>query len=307
MSIDVMSTETIGEKLRHIREEKELPLRKVAALLDIDVAILSKMERGERKITKEVVLKLADIYDYNGDELLVSFLSDKILYEIQDEDLVIEALKVAYPKENIELLKVDTIGPKVGQELRTKALIAVILAVLAIMIYIAFRFEFTYGIGAAIAIVHDVLVTLAIVTVTSKLGILNLEINQSMIAAFLTVVGFSVNDTVIIFDRIRENLERHKGMNLIKLINLSINETLSRTINTVLTVVLVLTIITIFGGEVLQGFSFTMLVGIVTGTYSSIYIASAFVIWYLQKVKKVDVEGDYDRQNKAELAKAAKA
>jgi len=95
MSIEVMSTEKIGEKLRHIREEKELPLRKVAALLDIDVAILSKMERGERKITKEVVLKLADIYDYNPDELLVSFLSDKILYEIQDEDLGIEALKVA--------------------------------------------------------------------------------------------------------------------------------------------------------------------------------------------------------------------
>ena len=95
MSTDVMSTETIGEKLRHIREVKELPLRKVAALLDIDVAILSKMERGERKITKEIVLKLADIYDYNPDELLVSFLSDKILYEIQDEDLGIKALKVA--------------------------------------------------------------------------------------------------------------------------------------------------------------------------------------------------------------------
>ena len=95
MSIDIMSTETVGEKLRHIREEKELPLRKVAALLDIDVAILSKMERGERRITKEVVLKLADIYDYNADDLLVSFLSDKILYEIQDEDLGIEALKVA--------------------------------------------------------------------------------------------------------------------------------------------------------------------------------------------------------------------
>jgi len=90
-----MSTGTIGEKLRHIREGKELPLRKVAALLDIDVAILSKMERGERRITKEVVLKLADIYGYNADELLVYFLSDKILYEIQDEDLGIEALKVA--------------------------------------------------------------------------------------------------------------------------------------------------------------------------------------------------------------------
>jgi transcriptional regulator with XRE-family HTH domain len=98
MSIGVMSTETIGEKLRHIREEKELPLRKVAALIDIDVAILSKMERGERRITKEVVLKLANIYDYNADDLLVSFLSDKILYEIQDEDLGIEALKVAEEK-----------------------------------------------------------------------------------------------------------------------------------------------------------------------------------------------------------------
>ena len=105
MSIDVMSTETIGEKLRHIREEKELPLRKVAALLDIDVAILSKMERGERKITKEVVLKLADIYDYNADELLVSFLSDKILYEIQDEDLEIEALKVA--EERVKYIKAN--------------------------------------------------------------------------------------------------------------------------------------------------------------------------------------------------------
>jgi len=98
MSTVIMSTETIGEKLRHIREEKELPLRKVAALLDIDVAILSKMERGERRITKEVVLKLADIYDYNADDLLVTFLSDKILYEIQDEDLGIEALKVAEKK-----------------------------------------------------------------------------------------------------------------------------------------------------------------------------------------------------------------
>ena len=95
MSTVVMSTETIGEKLRHIREEKELPLRKVAAQLDIDVAILSKMERGERKITKEVVLKLADIYSYNADELLVLYLSDKIMYEIRDEDLGMEALKVA--------------------------------------------------------------------------------------------------------------------------------------------------------------------------------------------------------------------
>jgi HTH-type transcriptional regulator, competence development regulator len=105
MSIEVMSTETIGQKLRHIREEKELPLRKIAALLDIDVAILSKMERGERRLTKEVVLKLADIYNYNADELLVSFLSDKIMYEIQDEDLGEKALKVA--EQRVKYLKAN--------------------------------------------------------------------------------------------------------------------------------------------------------------------------------------------------------
>lgn len=105
MSTNVMSTETIGEKLRHLREEKELPLRKVAAFLDIDVAILSKMERGERRITKEVVLKLAEIYSHNADELLVLFLSDKILNEIQDEDLGIEALKVA--EERVKYIKAN--------------------------------------------------------------------------------------------------------------------------------------------------------------------------------------------------------
>lgn len=207
-----------------------------------------------------------------------------------------ERLKASFPGENITILMVNNIGAKVGGELRLNALIAVVLAIIAIMLYIAFRFEFTYGVGAAIAIIHDVLVTVALVTVFSKFGLLNLEMNTSMIAAFLTVIGFSVNDTVIIFDRIRENLEKHKGMNLIQLMNLSINETLSRTINTVATVVLVLLTMTIFGGESLEGFAFTMLVGIVTGTYSSIYIASSFVVWYIQNVQKKDIEGEYEKQ-----------
>jgi len=207
-----------------------------------------------------------------------------------------ERLQKGFPDETIKILMVNNIEAKVGSELKTKALIAVVLAIIAIMLYIAFRFEFTYGIGAAIAIIHDVLVTLFLVTIFSKFGIINLEMNTSMIAAFLTVIGFSVNDTVIIFDRIRENLEKHKGMNLIQLMNLSINETLSRTINTVATVVLVLLTMTILGGEGLEGFAFTMLVGIMTGAYSSIYIASAFVIWYIQNVQKKDVEGEYEKQ-----------
>ncbi len=214
-----------------------------------------------------------------------------------------ERLQQSMSAETVKILMVNNIGAKVGSELRTAALIAVVLAILAIMLYIAFRFEFTFGIGAAVAIIHDVLVTLAFVTILSKLGILNLEMNTAMIAAFLTVIGFSVNDTVIIFDRVRENLEKHKAMNLIQLMNLSINETLSRTVNTVMTVVLVLLTMTLFGGEGLEGFAFTMLIGIVTGTYSSIYIASAFVIWYIQNVQKKDIEGEYESQ-KSRLAKA---
>jgi len=215
-----------------------------------------------------------------------------------------ERLQKGMPNETVKILMVNNIGAKVGSELRTAALLAVVLAIIAIMLYIAFRFEFTFGVGAAIAIIHDVLVTLAIVTICSKLGLLNLEMNTAMIAAFLTVIGFSVNDTVIIFDRVRENLEKHKAMNLIQLMNLSINETLSRTINTVMTVVLVLLTMSLFGGEGLEGFAFTMLIGIVTGTYSSIYIASAFVIWYIQNVQKKDIEGEYENQKNRIAAKA---
>lgn len=201
-------------------------------------------------------------------------------------------LKSSFPDEDVQLLKSEKVGPKVGAELRQQALIAVVLSIIAIMIYVAFRFEFIYGLAAIIALVHDVLVAFAAVVICNNLGLLNgLEINQNMIAAFLTVIGFSINDTVIIFDRIRENRELHKNMALIPLMNMSINETLSRTINTVTTVVLVLLTMVLLGGEVLAGFSFAMLVGIVTGAYSSIYIASSFVIWYMEKVKKVNVHG----------------
>lgn len=210
-------------------------------------------------------------------------------------------LQAAFPDENVRLLKSDKIGPKVGAELRQQALIAVVLSIVAILLYIAFRFEFVYGLGAIVALVHDVLVAFAAVVIFNHLGILNLEINQNMIAAFLTVIGFSINDTVIIFDRIRENRELHKNMALIPLMNMSINETLSRTINTVLTVVFVLLTMVLLGGEVLAGFAFAMLVGILTGAYSSIYIASSFVIWFLEKVKKVNVHGAATTTGKAKV------
>ncbi|MGQ9818323.1 MAG: protein translocase subunit SecF [Candidatus Kapaibacteriales bacterium] len=190
----------------------------------------------------------------------------------------------------IQILKKDTIGPKIGKELRVQAFIAVILSIIAILIYIGLRFEFSFGIGAITALAHDVILTMGILILFDKLGVLNLEFNQGILAALLTVVGYSVNDTVIIFDRVRENRDKHKGESFIKIVNLSINETLSRTIITVITVALVLVVMVFFSGPVLQGFAFTMLVGIIVGTYSSIYIASSFVIWYLQKVKKLKME-----------------
>jgi len=197
---------------------------------------------------------------------------------------------------NVQILKKDTIGPKIGAEIRVQAFIAVILSIIAMLIYIGLRFEFPFGFGAVIALVHDVIFTLGMIIVFDRLNIINLEINQGVLAALLTVVGYSVNDTVIIFDRIRENREKLKGIPFAKVANISINETLSRTIITVLTVLLVLIVMVFLSGPVLQGFAFTMTVGVIVGTYSSIFIATPFVLWYLKKVKKINVEADISKE-----------
>jgi preprotein translocase subunit SecF len=158
-------------------------------------------------------------------------------------------------------------------------LLAVIWSFVAIMIYIAIRFKFAYGFGAVVAMVHDILTTFGFLSILNGLvpG-LNLDISQEVIAAFLTLVGVSVNDTVIIFDRIRENEKIYRSMPLQDVMNKSINDTLSRTIITVSTILIVLFILLLFGGEVNRAFAFTMLFGLTTGTYSSIYVASAFVL-----------------------------
>lgn len=216
------------------------------------------------------------------------------------------ALQKAFPGDKIELLKVDNIGPKIGEELRMQALYAILASIVAILLYITFRFEFLFGLGAIIALVHDVLVAFAFAVIFNGIAGLNLEMNQALLAAFLTVVGFSINDTVIIFDRIRENRTLHKSENFLMLINRSINETLPRTINTSLTVALVLVILLIFSGDVLRGFAFTMLVGIITGTYSSIYIASAFVVDVLIKQRKLDPNAERDFVNQTQRIQAEK-
>jgi preprotein translocase SecF subunit len=274
----------------------------IAFFMGVDVGIDFKggteiaVKFTGQRVETEQVRKAMDKAKYYGTEIKSYGKADDYLIRIPlgpgQEDLrknVTDVLKSSFPNSTLSVEKVDKIGPKVGAELRVNAIWAMSLAVIVILIYIAFRFEFIYGLGAIIALVHDAIIAFVVAVMFNKLGIINLELNQSTLAAMLTVLGFSIHDTVIIFDRIRENREKHKNMAIIPLMNLSINETLARTINTVLTAVIVLLVIVTFGGEVLQGFAFVMLVGFIVGAYSSIYIASSFVIWYLENIKKTNV------------------
>ncbi len=199
-------------------------------------------------------------------------------------DKIRGALTQSFAGNPYTVLKEDKIGPKIGAELRRNAIYAVIAAITAIGIYVGFRFKFIYGVGAIVALFHDVLVTLGLIAIFN--GVLNLEINQNMIAAFLTLIGLSMNDTVVIFDRIRENQKIFRSMGLMDVMNKSLNETLSRTIITSGTVFVVLVVMLFVGGEVTRGFAFALTIGIVTGTYSSIYIASAIVLDWVIRTKK---------------------
>lgn len=197
--------------------------------------------------------------------------------------IVSDKIKEALTKEiignNYEILRIDKVGPKIGKELRVSAIYATIFSLIAILIYLAFRFEFVYALGAVLGLLHDVLITLGMIAIFHVIfPSLNLELNQGMVAAFLTLIGFSVNDTVIVFDRIRENIKLYKSEDILHVMNRSVNSTLSRTVITSGTVFLTIFILLLFGGEVNRTFAFTFSVGVITGTYSSIYVASAFVV-----------------------------
>ena len=190
---------------------------------------------------------------------------------------VAESLASIYPdllpsEKSDFILSIDKVGPKVGAELSSDAILAILYALGFILIYISIRFEFKYAIGAIAALTHDVLITLGV------FSILGYEISLAVIAAFLTIVGYSLNDTIVIFDRVRENVKSLKGSSMKSVINQSINDSLSRTIVTSLTTFLVVLILFLVGGEVIHTFSFAMIVGVIIGTYSSIFVASPIVI-----------------------------
>ncbi len=182
-----------------------------------------------------------------------------------------------FPTNPYDIISVNEVGPKIGSELRNAAFMAVFISLLGILLYISWRFEFKFAVGAVVALFHDVLITLGI------FSLLNLEITLSVVAAFLTIVGYSLNDTIVVYDRIRENLKVLRRENFENLVNISLNQTISRTVITSLTTLIVVLVLYILGGEVIHDFSFALIVGVLIGTYSSIFVASPLVLeWQLR-------------------------
>lgn len=199
-----------------------------------------------------------------------------------------------------KIVGTDSVGPVAGAQLRNQAVIATLLGMVGILLFIAFRYDWTYAAGAVIAVLHDVLITLAFFT------LFQWEISLTVLAALLTLVGFSVNDSIVIFDRIRENLTLHRNQPLYKLTNDSINQTMSRTIITGGLVFLSVLALVLFGGEVLRGFSLALFVGVITGTYSTIAIASPIAIWWQDKLGAAKVKAVEVRQSGEKLASASR-
>ena len=191
------------------------------------------------------------------------------------EDLtgvILEALNESHPDNEADVRRQELVGPKVGAELKSKASLAIFYALLLILAYISIRFEFKFAVGAVAALVHDVLITLGFFSLTGR------ELSLPVIAAFLTVVGYSLNDTIVIYDRIREDRRKLYGKSFVEIVNTSLNESLSRTLVTSLTTLLVVLCLFFFGGEVIKDFAFALMVGVIVGTYSSLYVASPLVV-----------------------------
>jgi preprotein translocase subunit SecF len=223
-----------------------------------------------------------------GESTIQEFGSKRdILIRVQRSEEKLEAvgskvrnsLSDKFNKEDITIARVEMVGPKVGRDLREKALLSILYAIIGIVIYISWRFELQYAIAAIIALIHDVLVTMGAFSIFDK------EFTLVIVAAFLTIIGYSLNDTIVVFDRIRENMRRKGKSTLTETINASINQTLSRTLLTSGTTMLVVVALFFFGGEIIHDFSFALLIGVLVGTYSSIFIASVFLVYWDSRKK----------------------
>ncbi len=202
------------------------------------------------------------------------------------ENQVVSALNAQFSGRDIAIESTNVVGPRFAEDLKRGAIYAVLGALLVVFLYIMVRFEWRYSLGAVAALVHDVTITLGIFSVLAGIAPFSVQIDQSLIAAFLTIVGYSLNDTVVVFDRVREYVNLFKTEAFDEIVNRSINATLSRTVVTSLTTLIVVTILFVFGGEVLRGFSFALIVGVVIGTYSSIFVASPTIVELNRRLEK---------------------
>ena len=255
----LLSIDFTGGTLAQIRFEEAPDIAKVRSALEaLDVGIGEVQTFGT---PNEILIRLQ--LSQNAENLTTELKA---------------ALQAQFPGQSIDFRRVETVGPKIGSELKGKAFFAVFTAIIGILIYISIRFELKFAIGAIAALIHDVLITLGV------FSILNYEISLAIIAAFLTIVGYSLNDTIVVFDRVRENMKLLKNIDQETIFNKSINESLSRTIITSLTTFAVVFILYIAGGEVIRYFAFAMIVGVIVGTYSSIYVASPVVFLWQQRM-----------------------
>jgi len=203
------------------------------------------------------------------------------------QNLILSNLQELYPDNPVRVIKTDIVGPRFAEDLKMAAINSILFAVAVVFIYILIRFKGWYfSAGAVTALIHDVVIVLGIFTVIEPLVNFNVTIDQALIAAFLTIVGYSLNDTVVVFDRIRENSLIYKTMGFKDMINKSLNDTLSRTVITSVTTLFVVTVLFIFGGEVLKGFAFALVLGVILGTYSSLFVASSIVVELEKRASK---------------------
>ena len=232
-----------------------------SALSSLDLGDITISEVFDPNFADDQNVAMIRIQAQPGQEAATSTLVENSLQKLREVS------------EDIRFVSVESVGPKVSGELIKTAIIAVILAISAVLFYIWIRFEWQFAIGAISALIHDVILTIGIFSA------LQIKLDLAIIAAILTIVGYSLNDTVVVFDRVRENLRKFKKRSLVEVMNLSINETMSRTVMTSVTTLLALISLFILGGDVIRGFVFAMIWGVVVGTYSSIFIASAILLW----------------------------
>ncbi len=241
-----------GGTLIEVKLDKSVGNEDVRDVLkEINVAVDSKIQQTEEQSIEGVIIRAKEL---NSEEILK----------------IEEGLKASYP--SAEMLRTEMVGPVIGEELQTKALLALLFASIAIVIYISIRFEFRFAIVAIIALLHDVFITLGIFAIMGK------EINTPFVAALLTIIGYSINDTIVIFDRIRENMKLMRKTSFIELANKAVVDTLPRSINTSLTTLITILAIYLFGGASIKTFMLALFIGMLAGTYSSIFVASPLLV-----------------------------